>query len=560
MSSYNNNNNTLTKFGSNIRVLNTPMEQYVTEGEFLQTKEEINTQFDKVAEDISNVTNPSIALKPTVIFSFDQPDDDERLSILEENGFRATLSVQNIEDEALNEIRSLVDRGHDFGYYPTSGRPSVTGTVEEWKTFLSSCIETMKTKNLYNPILYAGVGQAVTMNEVTAAKQVGFKYFRAATVKTTNTDTPDPSWIYPWYGSFKPYYDYVKPWGLGDADAVNTIKGKIDDAITSRKYVVCIFGHKPSYDGYTIEDYRTIVEYVKEKVDAGELQCLTFRQYYDMYRHENDFRQLLVDVDYKIKDEIEEKTSNSVVDFGAKGDGVTDDTQAFINAITALNGKILYVPSGVYRINDCLIEDTPINIIGIDNPTIYLNGGYGIFHFKNQNSIKINGITFKGNRREQGDTDDQHCIWMWDVKNVYIHNCNFIDVSREALTFFGECENIFVCNNTFNYTSALIWFTKNIHVTNVLFDGNFAYNTRTSGFEFDSLESSNDKISSNITISNNHFIDVSLSAIILSHVENVNVIGNYIRGSYTGISFSEGTIENDAISVNNVVVTGNFIS
>ena len=36
MSSYENKNNTLTKFGSNIRVLNTPMEQYVTEGEFLE--------------------------------------------------------------------------------------------------------------------------------------------------------------------------------------------------------------------------------------------------------------------------------------------------------------------------------------------------------------------------------------------------------------------------------------------------------------------------------------------------------------------------------------------
>ena len=48
MSSYNNNNNTLTKFGSNIRVLNTPMEQYVTEGELVErlaTKQDI-MQYD----------------------------------------------------------------------------------------------------------------------------------------------------------------------------------------------------------------------------------------------------------------------------------------------------------------------------------------------------------------------------------------------------------------------------------------------------------------------------------------------------------------------------------
>ena len=48
MSSYNNKNNTLTKFGSNIRVLNTPMEQYVTEGELVEglaTKQDI-LQYD----------------------------------------------------------------------------------------------------------------------------------------------------------------------------------------------------------------------------------------------------------------------------------------------------------------------------------------------------------------------------------------------------------------------------------------------------------------------------------------------------------------------------------
>ena len=48
MSSYNNKNNTLTKFGSNVRMLNTPMEQYVTEGELVEglaTKQDI-LQYD----------------------------------------------------------------------------------------------------------------------------------------------------------------------------------------------------------------------------------------------------------------------------------------------------------------------------------------------------------------------------------------------------------------------------------------------------------------------------------------------------------------------------------
>ena len=46
----------------------------------------------------------------------------------------------------------------------------------------------------------------------------------------------------------------------------------------------------------------------------------------------------------------------SVIDFGAKGDGVTDDTQAFQNAInlSASNGRSLFIPPGKYLISSTL--------------------------------------------------------------------------------------------------------------------------------------------------------------------------------------------------------------
>ena len=47
-------------------------------------------------------------------------------------------------------------------------------------------------------------------------------------------------------------------------------------------------------------------------------------------------------------------SSISVADFGAKGDGRTDDTAAFKNAIQAGAGKVIRVPAGKYLLNDIL--------------------------------------------------------------------------------------------------------------------------------------------------------------------------------------------------------------
>lgn len=59
----------------------------------------------------------------------------------------------------------------------------------------------------------------------------------------------------------------------------------------------------------------------------------------------------------------------NVKDFGAKGDGVTDDTEAFLNAInTGLN---VYVPNGNYIISSTLTLQTGQTISGISLPPVY---------------------------------------------------------------------------------------------------------------------------------------------------------------------------------------------
>jgi hypothetical protein len=56
---------------------------------------------------------------------------------------------------------------------------------------------------------------------------------------------------------------------------------------------------------------------------------------------------------------------SNVRDFGAKGDSLTDDTKAFINAITATDSGAILIPAGVYKIT---------NFITIDKPNVVLRG------------------------------------------------------------------------------------------------------------------------------------------------------------------------------------------
>jgi hypothetical protein len=71
---------------------------------------------------------------------------------------------------------------------------------------------------------------------------------------------------------------------------------------------------------------------------------------------------------------IQEKLSEviSVKDFGAKGDGTTNDTTAFQNAINAAQGGfgMLYVPYGTYLVGDLTISaQTGLDIIGERKPS-----------------------------------------------------------------------------------------------------------------------------------------------------------------------------------------------
>ncbi len=151
----------------------------------------------------------------------------------------------------------------------------------------------------------------------------------------------------------------------------------------------------------------------------------------------------------------------NVKDFGAKGDGVTDDSEAFEQALAI--GVPLFVPFGEYIITKTLFPKN--SIIGVGLPRIFRINNDGTFNGRlfwlksyQGNNIQISGLHLKSDwngtntEREHG-----HAITLGGCQNVTIENCvidgfygDGICIARGGDTHQGTpyySENIKVINN-----------------------------------------------------------------------------------------------------------------
>jgi hypothetical protein len=141
----------------------------------------------------------------------------------------------------------------------------------------------------------------------------------------------------------------------------------------------------------------------------------------------------------------------NVKQFGAKGDGSTDDTSSIQTAITV--SEILNVPSGTYMVNSVthisipsdrilrLSEDAVIKSITNDQD------GYAILYLNDVDNVEISGGTIQGDRDTHTGATGQwgHCISIYSSSNINIHDINLIDSWGDGL-YINDVTNI-VTNN-----------------------------------------------------------------------------------------------------------------
>ena len=136
--------------------------------------------------------------------------------------------------------------------------------------------------------------------------------------------------------------------------------------------------------------------------------------------------------------------------FGAKGDGVKDDTSAIQAALTfvGVSGGRVYFPRGTYIIAGGgttyvfeLIDYNNISICGdgAGNTVIKVadNGDRGIFSYANCNSIELADLTLDANASNGVTGLGGHGVRLDDCDDVYFHNIVVRDTQGYGMGFQG---------------------------------------------------------------------------------------------------------------------------
>lgn len=118
--------------------------------------------------------------------------------------------------------------------------------------------------------------------------------------------------------------------------------------------------------------------------------------------------------------------------YGAKGDGVTDDTQAFKTAVAT--GKNLYIPKGNYYLSETLSYNNLENVKIICYGSIYTKSQEietYLFDIRNCKNVEIVGLEVESTRDKTGVAPEDHVRTDYSSSNIdplYIYNCDYVNI------------------------------------------------------------------------------------------------------------------------------------
>ena len=282
-------------------------------------KEYGRTKEDKIAKNTNDIAKAKEEIdsvvkikedKTHIIFSFDAFKIDNRFELMKSYGFPFTIAIAQTTltyPISKDDYYSYFINGDvDFSVYAGKGnRPAdYRSDKDKWSAWVKELVDGLKeTSGLYYPVMYSCQNAASSdiLNQV--VKENGFRMCRNGTYYNADGTTT--------WGSLTDrkylidgtkYFDYYPLPVVKQENypTVEQIKAEIDNAIEKKKSIM-LFTHYVVDDTETMSDtdcplskFTAVLDYVKEKVDAGLCDVKNARQFWNYYNQQDG-----LDIDYK---------------------------------------------------------------------------------------------------------------------------------------------------------------------------------------------------------------------------------------------------------------------
>lgn len=250
-----------------------------------------------IADDTRDISSVSIITnhkkKAHIVLNFDASEDAEtgfftyRKSLLDVYGFKGcpclNRSVLNDDFDTwaseTNRIQyfDLLKDGWDVGLYVSQRGDSMNES--QWDSFLANVKTALSSLGIYNIVGFHCTGNNLTQDLFNALEKANFKIVRC----TSNSFQPS---YYPQLNLTDDTLIPIATQSIDSTTTANNIKTVIDNAITTGS-VLALMAHLvldtadpiDSYNCYA-SVYNEILAYIKTKVDAGQVEVITWRELY----------------------------------------------------------------------------------------------------------------------------------------------------------------------------------------------------------------------------------------------------------------------------------------
>jgi hypothetical protein len=264
----------------------------------------------------------------------------------------------------------------------------------------------------------------------------------------------------------------------------------------------------------------------------------------------------------------------SVKDFGATGDGTTDDTVAIQWAVTAAAGKALYFPAGTYIVSDIITVGSNTVLYGDQGVTTlklkaktYAAANVSIFVLTGITNVYIYGLIFNGNKGNIGSARNP-INTVYQTTKVTFDTCEWINCEGICLNISTSVDSFAVLNcrfiscggatdNSDGYRNQAIAFSSSaaLRSKDIEIIGNYFF---AQGLDCISMCNLDD-----VVVSNNAAYD-SYSFLFNTpapyRTVNLSVTGNVIYNTNQGsLNNTVNPVAIDLPRVSNATITGNSI-